>query len=167
MPTIKKYENRRLYDADGSRYVNLDDIASMVRRGESVSVVDSRTGRDLTRETLLHVLLAAEGGPDLLPVGMLRRVIRATGTDPLQRMLRPHVASGLELMHAQLDELEGKMLRSFPHLGPSPFTPPPPPAPAPPPAAPAPVAPPAPPADDDIDELRQRLDALEARLKRG
>jgi len=116
MPTIKKYENRRLYDSEASRYVNLDDIAAMVRRGEAVSVQDARTGRDLTRETLLQVLLAAEGGADLLPLGMLRRVIRATGDDPLQRMMRPHLANALELMHTQLDELESRMVRSFPHL---------------------------------------------------
>src|SRR5208337_3695369 len=28
---IRKYENRRLYDATNSRYVNLDDLAQMVR----------------------------------------------------------------------------------------------------------------------------------------
>lgn len=117
MPTIKKYENRRLYDSEASKYVNLDDIAAMVRRGEAVTVQDVKTGRDLTRETLLQVLLASEGGPEMLPVGMLRRVIRATGEDPLQRMLRPHVSTALELMHTQLDELEARLARSFPHLG--------------------------------------------------
>lgn len=117
MPTIKKYENRRLYDTDGSRYVNLEDIAAMVQRGEPVTVSDVKTGRDLTRETLLQVLLAQEGGAELLPIGMLRRVIRATGDDPVQRMLRPHVATALELVHTQLDDLEGRLLKSFPNLG--------------------------------------------------
>lgn len=117
MPTIKKYENRRLYDSEGSRYVNLEDIAAMVQRGEAVTVTDVKTGRDLTRETLLQVLLAAEGGAELLPIGMLRRVIRATGDDPVQRMLRPHVSTALELVHSQLDDLEARLVRTFPNLG--------------------------------------------------
>ncbi len=171
MPTIKKYENRRLYDTDSSAYVNLDDVAAMVRRGEPVVVHDVKTGRDLTRDTLLQVLLAAEGGPEMLPSGMLRRVIRATGDDPLQRMLRPHVASSLELMHTQLDELESRMTATFPGFArANPF--------AAKPAAPAAEAASAPggaapegaesPAgDDSLDALRRRLDELEARLKRG
>ena len=46
---IKKYGNRRLYDTAGSRYVNLDDLAELVRAGKEVRVVDAKTGRDLTR----------------------------------------------------------------------------------------------------------------------
>jgi polyhydroxyalkanoate synthesis regulator protein len=29
---IKKYENRRLYDATNSRYVNLDEVARLLRK---------------------------------------------------------------------------------------------------------------------------------------
>ena len=31
---IKKYANRRLYDTSGSRYINLEDIAALVRNGK-------------------------------------------------------------------------------------------------------------------------------------
>ena len=160
MPVIKKYENRRLYDTESSRYVNLDELADMVRRGESVTVHDAKTGRDLTRESLLQVLLSVEGGADLLPIGMLRRIIRAAGNDPLQRMMRPHLASSLELMHTQLDEMEARMTQTFSGFAPRTYAgaAPPPPASAPPPA-------PAPP-PSETDELRRRLDELEARLKR-
>ena len=51
---IKKYGNRRLYDTAASRYVNLDDIAGLVREGKEVRVVDAKTGQDLTRVTLTH-----------------------------------------------------------------------------------------------------------------
>ena len=47
---IKKYSNRRLYDTAASRYINLDDIAAMIRAGRDVTVVDARTSRDLTRD---------------------------------------------------------------------------------------------------------------------
>ena len=32
---IKKYANRRLYDTSTSRYINLEDIAAMVRKGKT------------------------------------------------------------------------------------------------------------------------------------
>ena len=51
---IKKYENRRLYDATNSRYVNLDEVAKMLQNGDDVRVVDAATGEDLTR--LIHKL---------------------------------------------------------------------------------------------------------------
>ena len=38
---IKKYGNRRLYDTSGSRYVNLDEIAALIRKGRPVQVVDA------------------------------------------------------------------------------------------------------------------------------
>jgi polyhydroxyalkanoate synthesis repressor PhaR len=180
MPTIRKYENRRLYDTEASRYVNLDDIATMVRNGAPVTVEDGPTGRDLTRETLLQVLLASEGGPELLPVGMLRRVIRATGSDPLQRLLRPHIASALELMHTQLDDLEARFSSTGPGTmggwGMPNFVAEPAPTydarPRPASAEPPPrqrkseSRPATPPDDDSLEALRRRLDDLEQRLKR-
>src|SRR5690349_1978598 len=39
---IRKYENRRLYDTSTSRYINLDDVAAMVRNGSDVQVVDTK-----------------------------------------------------------------------------------------------------------------------------
>ena len=38
MPLIKKYENRRLYDTEALRYVNLDDLAAMIASGADLTV---------------------------------------------------------------------------------------------------------------------------------
>ncbi len=77
--TIKKYENRRLYDTSSSRYVNLDDVASMIREGKEVRVVDARTGEDLTRVTLTQIITEdAKGEPTGLPLELLRQLIMAT-----------------------------------------------------------------------------------------
>ncbi len=53
---VKKYGNRRLYDTSGSRYVNLDDIAALIREGKDVKVVEAKTGEDLTRVTLTQII---------------------------------------------------------------------------------------------------------------
>jgi len=76
---IKKYGNRRLYDTSGSRYVNLDDIAALVRNGKDVQVVDAKTGEDLTRVTLTQVIVEdAKDQPTGLPLELLRQLIVAS-----------------------------------------------------------------------------------------
>lgn len=76
---IKKYGNRRLYDTAGSRYVNLDDLAAMVRAGKELRVVDAKTGRDLTRVTLTQIITEdAKGKPTGLPLELLRQLIVAS-----------------------------------------------------------------------------------------
>lgn len=154
---IRKYGNRRLYDARASRYVNLDDLAKLVREGEEIQVVDVKTGADLTRETLLQVVLEVAGGIDFLPIGLLRRIIRATGGDPAQALLRRQLATALTLLHDQFDRMEAEMAR---------FRPPPTPEAAPAqkrPAKKAEAAPPTP--DSELGALRERLEALERRLR--
>ena len=152
MITIKKYPNRRLYDTSRSAYINLEELAQLVQAGHDVQIVDSKTGEDLTKEVLLQVVLEVLRGVDLLPVGMLRRIIRASGTTPAHLMLRQQLATGLDLVSAQLDRMEALL---------PPLTPPP---------APAPAPTPDPERDEEADAeltaLRERLKDLESRLKR-
>lgn len=76
---IKKYGNRRLYDTAGSRYVNLDDLAALVRAGKEVRVVDAKSGRDLTRVILTQIITEdAKGKPTGLPLELLRQLIVAS-----------------------------------------------------------------------------------------
>ena len=77
---IKKYENRRLYDTSNSRYVNLDDIAQMVREGTEIRVIDATTGEDLTRLVLTQIIVESAKVPDSpFPVDMLRQMVIASG----------------------------------------------------------------------------------------
>lgn len=76
---IKKYANRRLYDTSNSRYINLDDIAALVRNGKELQVLDASTGEDLTRVTLTQIIVEdAKGGPSGLPLELLRQLIVAS-----------------------------------------------------------------------------------------
>lgn len=76
---VKKYGNRRLYDTASSRYVNLDDIAALIRDGKEVQVIDAKTGRDLTRVTLTQIITEdAKEKPTGLPLELLRQLIIAS-----------------------------------------------------------------------------------------
>jgi polyhydroxyalkanoate synthesis repressor PhaR len=39
---IKKYANRRLYDAAASRHVTLEDLRKLIVQGENLKVVDDK-----------------------------------------------------------------------------------------------------------------------------
>lgn len=63
MITLKKYPNRRIYDTSISQYITLDDVRDMVISGEDLVVVDSKSGKDLTRNTLLQIVMETEQDP--------------------------------------------------------------------------------------------------------
>lgn len=165
MRVIKKYSNRRLYDTSSSTYVNLENLAEIIRGGELVQIVDARSGADLTRSILMQVILEAQGALDLLPVGLLHRMIRLGGANPVNAIYRKQLAAGLEMLDAQVTRME----QQFQLLRPD--TPPPPraaqPEPPPPEEAPAPEPAPPPAPAGEMDALRARLAALEARLSRS
>jgi polyhydroxyalkanoate synthesis repressor PhaR len=89
---IKRYESRKLYDTEESRYVSLDEIANWVRQGQEVKVVDNATNSDVTSQTLTQIILE-EGrkGTSFLPSELLHDLVRlgeravSTGMEQVQQ----------------------------------------------------------------------------------
>jgi polyhydroxyalkanoate synthesis repressor PhaR len=74
---IKRYGNRKLYDTQESRYVTLEAIATFVKQGEEVRVVDNDTGEDLTAVSFAQIILEEERRRSgLLSLPMLRKIIQ-------------------------------------------------------------------------------------------
>lgn len=153
MIRIKKYANRRLYNTASSSYVNLGELADLVRSGHRIQVVDAKSEEDLTQSVLLQILMEEQGGGNLLPSGLLHRIIRSTVDHPMQKLAMGQLAAGLQLLDQQLEAFEV-------HAAPPPPVPRPAPTPEP---APEPE-PTAPQQDAEMDALRARLAALETRL---
>jgi polyhydroxyalkanoate synthesis repressor PhaR len=86
MLVIKRYSNRKLYDTASKRYITLDGIAELIRKGEEVHVVDHETGDDITAMTQAQIILEQErklkGG---LPRSVLTGLIQ-TGSDTLTHL---------------------------------------------------------------------------------
>jgi polyhydroxyalkanoate synthesis repressor PhaR len=75
--SIRRYENRKLYDAEAGRYVTLEDLGRVVADGGEVEVVDQKSGEDLTSFTLAQVLLErVRTGASRIPRQVLLRLIR-------------------------------------------------------------------------------------------
>jgi polyhydroxyalkanoate synthesis repressor PhaR len=78
--TIKRYGNRKLYDVEASAYVSLEDVAGIIRRGDTVEVLDNVTGDDITAQTLTQIVLdEGKRGRSVLPTEMLHDVLRRGG----------------------------------------------------------------------------------------
>ena len=76
---IRKYPNRRLYNTSAGAYVNLNDLAALIRQGEDIQVVDSKTGEDITRVVLTQIIVEdAKDAPTGLPLELLRQLIMAS-----------------------------------------------------------------------------------------
>jgi len=93
---IKKYGNRRLYDTGDSRYVTLDELATKVRTGLDVRVLDAQTNEDLTQATLTQIVLETGHAAKFLPVQLLLQMIRLSD-DSLAEFFSRYVTSALDL----------------------------------------------------------------------
>ena len=54
--TIKRYQNRKLYDTHQSCYVTLEEIAQIIREGNEIQVLDNKSKSDITYITELQLL---------------------------------------------------------------------------------------------------------------
>jgi polyhydroxyalkanoate synthesis repressor PhaR len=156
---IKKYGNRRLYDTVASRYVNLDDVAALIREGKDVKVVDANTGQDLTRVTLTQIISEdVKDKPTGLPLELLRQLIVASD-EVRQEFIMWYLKSALDTYQKVQDAVQNRLgevqsailspvdvMKKF--LGATSSSPP-------------------PPTETEIDVLHKRVAELEARLAKG
>jgi polyhydroxyalkanoate synthesis repressor PhaR len=110
---IRKYANRRLYDATASRHVTLEDIRKLITAGERVQVVDDRSGADLTRAVLLQIISEQEQfGAPVLSVQLLEGIIRFYG-NPVQEMLSRYLEQSLGAVARQQQVVQTEMAKAL------------------------------------------------------
>lgn len=84
---IKKYANRRLYNTQSSKYITLDFLAELTRKDVEFKVVDAKSGEDITHSVLTQIIMEEEtGGQGMLPVNFLRQIIALYG-DSMQGLV--------------------------------------------------------------------------------
>jgi polyhydroxyalkanoate synthesis repressor PhaR len=142
---IKKYANRKLYDTRTSRYITLDGLAELVRKGHEIKVVDRDNGHDLTQVILSQIVLSQEkhGPARLVDAGgevihergqALLDYVRKTLNVPAD--LRNQMERRREDLEGMADETIERALRRLRI-----------------------------PSHKDIDRINQRLDRISAQLK--
>lgn len=106
---IKKYANRRLYNTHSSSYITLDDLALMTREGVEFTVVDAKSGDDITHAILTQIIVEEEThGEQMLPVSFLRDLISMYGN-----AMQPMMPSYLEASMANFRANQEKFAEAF------------------------------------------------------
>ncbi len=102
---IKRYESRKLYDTEESRYVSLDEIATWVRAGQEVRIVDNASSDDVTAQTLTQIILEeGRNGSSKIPTDVLRDLVRF-GEQALSSSVE-HVQESVDkVVRASIDRL--------------------------------------------------------------
>jgi polyhydroxyalkanoate synthesis repressor PhaR len=139
MTVIRKYGNRRLYDTGAKHYVNLDEIAQMIREGADVQVVDAKSGENLTRSILTQIIVEdARNHNGGLPLEILRELVALSDRakhEGLMWYLRAAFDTYRRAQHAPVEFMRN-LFASRPH-------------------------------DASVDDLRRRVEELERQLAAG
>lgn len=106
---IKRYASRRLYNTETSDYVTLEDIAGFIRGGRNVSIIDLKSGDDLTRQYLLQIIAEHESrGDSVLPVNVLTDLVRSYATE-VNSVVPQFLAASFEMLR----EGQSKMMENM------------------------------------------------------
>jgi len=116
--TIKKYANRRLYNTETSSYVTLDNLAQMVKDGKEFAVFDAKTGEEITRQVLTHIIVEEESkGQNLLPISFLRHLISFYG-DSLQAVVPNYLEHSMTSFARNQEQMRHYLEDTFGGLNP-------------------------------------------------
>lgn len=108
---IKKYANRRLYDASQSRHITLEDIRGLIIAGERIKVIEDKTGEDITRLILLQVIADQEQfGRPILSTPLLESLIRFYGNS-LQSFLSTYLEKSVETFMRQQEVVQTQLAK--------------------------------------------------------
>jgi len=123
---IKRYESRKLYDTEESRYVSLEELAVWIREGQELKVIDNASSEDVTEQTLAQIILElGKNGRARLSSDFLHDIIRigerawSTGVEQVQQGVDKVVQASMDRLgpvrrareemtelRARLEELE-------------------------------------------------------------
>lgn len=110
---VKKYANRRLYDASISKHVTLSDIRELIMKGEKIRVVEDKTGEDITRLILLQVIAEQEQfGRPILTTPLLESIIRFYG-EPMQDFMSRYLELSVRAFMSQQETLQKQVARAL------------------------------------------------------
>lgn len=90
MRLIKRYSNRRYYDATSSKSIHLEDIANYLMDGEDIKIIDKSSGKDITSKVLAQtfIKIVTNNKSDDFKKFLFSSLIREVKTDISKFLLR-------------------------------------------------------------------------------
>lgn len=105
---IKRYNNRKLYNMNSKKYITLEEIATLLKQGEEIKVIDNSTGSDSTAITLSQIIYEQQKKQSgFLPLSILSSLVQYGGytIDSIRRNL----VSSIDLSHHINDEIKKRV----------------------------------------------------------
>jgi len=114
MHKIKRYANRKLYDTTDKKYITLTQLTAMIKEGVEISVVDNKSGDDITASVLAKMIAHGEKeGHKNLSTSALMRFIRKGG-DTVADYTKKYTSiwqSALALAEDETEKLVNKLVK--------------------------------------------------------
>ena len=115
---IKRYSNRKCYDTETSRYVNLEDIEQLVRDEVDIRIIDNESQEDVTAIYLSKIIMSQEKREkDAFTPFLLRQEIQRR-SEPLVDVVRKSLQRGSDFLSEEYSDAKGLLTR----LGEGPWT---------------------------------------------
>jgi polyhydroxyalkanoate synthesis repressor PhaR len=117
MRKIKKYANRKLYDTIDKQYISMEQLAELIRLGESVSVMDNQTGEDITVQILSQLLSKERKRHDSEMVSDILAQMLRRGGSTLADYARRTTSRWQDAVHVAEEEIEriaGQLYKELP-----------------------------------------------------
>lgn len=119
---IRRYPNRRYYDATNSRHVSLTELYELVGQGFDLAVTDSASGTDITPAVLTQMILDRDSEKlAIFPAPILHQIIR-TQTQFLGGIFENFLRQTLEAQRSTQDQWARFLQQALPPGIPTPPT---------------------------------------------
>jgi len=114
MHKIKRYANRKLYNVTDKKYITLDQISKLIKSGDEITVVENKTGKDLTAATVSQILARDKRGKtDDVASGVVVQLLRK-GPGTLVDYGKKYVSlwdRALTMADEEIDKLVDRLVR--------------------------------------------------------
>ncbi|MGB6220270.1 polyhydroxyalkanoate synthesis regulator DNA-binding domain-containing protein [Haloferula sp.] len=115
---IRRYPNRRLYDATRSKAVTLDELHRLVVEGHRIQVTETATGEDITARILTQIILDLDIGKlAMFPEGLLHAVLQVNET-VMTEFMDTHFHQALALFARSREQYETHWKQKMPSSDP-------------------------------------------------
>lgn len=114
MHTIKKYANRKMYDTTDKRYISMTQLADLIKSGEEITVVDNRTGEDLTAAVVSQLIGREKKDSDKIVSSRVLMQLLRKGSGTLTDYAKRYVSlwqNALTMAEDEVDKVVNRLVK--------------------------------------------------------
>ena len=115
MHKIKKYVNRKMYDTTDKQYVSLEQVARLIKSGEEVSIIDNKTGEDLTAAIVSRLIGREKKAKGSVVTPRMMMQLLRKGGDTLTDYAKKYTSlwqSALTMAEDEVDKVVGTLVNN-------------------------------------------------------